>query len=189
MTCDGRFAAFILAIAIGAGISASAQSALERQLAGALQARDDKLDIEKTRRKPEWKLKPGSSAGKGCAVTYYDGEQALGYLGPSADWNEAFVIVTGPAIPVAPKAVSAKVTMSTEGEPDRNVTATHLTLDGETYGMIVFLLPSIEAGLDVMQDVEGVAVKLDKKPVFSLRWADGHAARDKMRACLTGTTG
>lgn len=188
MTRFGPVIASMLAITICAG--AVAQSALERQLAGALQSRDDKLDIEKTKRTPEWKLTHnGGASGKGCSITYHAGEQALGYLGPSADWNEAFVIVTGPAIPIVPKAVSAKVTMSTEGEPDRNVTATHLTLDGEKQGMIIFLLPSIEAGLDVMQDVEGVAVKLDKKPVFSLRWADGHAARDKMRACLAGTTG
>ena len=52
--------------------------------------------------------------------------------------------------------------------------------------MILFSLPNVEAGLDVMQDTEGVRVTIDKKQVFSLAWKDGHAARDRMRACLAG---
>lgn len=52
--------------------------------------------------------------------------------------------------------------------------------------MILFSLPTIQAGLDVMQDVEGVRVIIDKKQVFSLSWKGGHAARDQMRACLAG---
>lgn len=73
--------------------SASAQTALEQQLAGALEARNDKLDLDTTKLKSEWKLaQQGKVAGKGCSITYYSGTggQAMAYVGPTADWDEAF---------------------------------------------------------------------------------------------------
>lgn len=169
--------------------SVVAQSALERQLAGAFGARNDKLDIDKSKRKPEWKQAQYSKTpGKGCVITYYSGDQAVSYLGPTDNMSEAFVSVTNSAIPNASKPVVVNVTLSTEGEPERTVPATHLTINGLDQGMILFLLPNIESGLDVMKDVEGIRVTMNKKLVFNLRWNGGHAARDKMRACLNRTT-
>jgi hypothetical protein len=181
------------ALLLGSAGSASAQTALERQLAGALEARNDKLNLDFTQLKSEWKLAHnGDVAGKGCSITYYSGTggQAMAYVGPTADWNEAFFIVTGALVPEVAEPMPKKITLSTDGEPDRTVIANLLTIPGEKEGeatpMILFSLANIESGLDVMQDVEGVRVTIDKKPVFNLRWSGGHAARDQMRACLAG---
>lgn len=175
------------AILAGLAVGAAAQSPLEKQLAGALGARNDKLDPDKTKRKPEWKLAHYSKTPrKGCAITYYAGEQAVSYIGPSDNINEAFVSVTSAAIPNIAKPNIIKVTLAADGEPDRIVPATHLSIAGLDQGLILFLLPNIESALVTMQDVAGVRVVLDKKPVFNLRWEGGHAARDKMRACLAG---
>lgn len=184
------------ALLLGSAGSASAQTALERQLAGALEARDDKINLDTTQLKSEWKLAHnGQVAGKGCSITYYSGTggQAMAYVGPTADWNEAFFLVSGDSVPQVDTPTPKKVTLSTDGEPDRTVTANLLTIQGEKPGeataMVLFSLPSVEAGLDVMQDTEGVRVTIDKKHVFSLAWKDGHAARDQMRACLAGKVG
>ncbi len=170
-----------------------AQTALEKQLAGALGARKDRLNTDTTKLKPEWKLaQNGKTSGKGCSITYYSGTraQAMAYVGPTANWKEAFFLVSGDSVPQVAAPTAKKITLSTDGEADRTVTANLLTIkgekEGETIPMILFSLPSIGAGLDIMQDVEGVRVTIDKKQVFSLSWKDGHAARDKMRACLAG---
>lgn len=179
--------AILGALLLGLAAGAASQSPLEKQLAGALGARNDKLDPDKTKRKPEWKLAHYSKTPrKGCAITYYAGEQAVSYIGPSDNINEAFVSVTSSAIPNIEKPNIIKVTLSADGEPDRIVPATHLSIDGLDQGLILFLLPNIESALETMQDVAGVRVMLDKKPVFNLRWEGGHVARDKMRACLAG---
>jgi hypothetical protein len=181
------------ALLLGLAAGAVAQSALEKQLAGALEARKDKINLDTTKLKSEWKLaKNGNVAGKGCSITYYSGTggQAMAYVGPTADWKEAFFLVSGESVPQVAEPTPKKITLSTDGEPDRTVTANLLTIKGEKPGevtaMILFSLPSVEAGLDVMQDTEGVRVTIDKKQVFSLAWKDGHAARDQMRACLAG---
>lgn len=118
------------------------------------------------------------------------GGQAMAYVGPTADWNEAFFLISGDSVPQVAEPTPKKITLSTYGEPDRTVTANLLTIKGEKVGeataMILFSLPSVEAGLEVMQDVEGVRVTMDKQQVFSLSWKDGHAARDQMRVCLVG---
>jgi hypothetical protein len=181
------------ALLLGLAGSAAAQTALEKQLAGALEARKDKVNLDTTKLKSEWKLaQNGKVAGKGCVITYYSGltDAAMAYVGPTADWNEAFFLVSGNSVPQVAEPTPKKITLSTDGEPDRTVTANLLTIKGEKAGeataMILFSLPNVEAGLDVMQDSEGVRVTIDKKQVFSLAWKDGHAARDQMRACLAG---
>jgi hypothetical protein len=189
----GNLKIILGALLLGLAGSASAQTALEKQLAGALEARKDKLNLDTTKVKSEWKLAHnGKTSGKGCVITYYSGlsDAALAYVGPTADWNEAFFLVSGSSVPQVAEPTPRKITLSTDGEPDRTVTANLLTIKGEKAGeataMILFSLPSVEAGLDVMQDSEGVRVTIDKKQVFSLAWKDGHAARDQMRACLAG---
>lgn len=181
------------ALLLGLAGSASAQTALEKQLGGALEARKDALNLDTTKLKSESKLaQNGKVAGKGCSITYYSGTggQAMAYVGPTADWNEAFFLVSGDSVPQVAEPTARKIALSTDGEPDRTVTANLLTIKGEKEGeraaMILFSLPSVEAGLDVMQDVEGVRVTMDKQQVFSLSWKDGHAARDQMRVCLVG---
>jgi hypothetical protein len=188
-----HYRAIVGALLIGLAASAAAQSPLERQLAGALEARKDKINLDTTKLKSEWKLaQNGKVAGKGCSITYYSGTggQAMAYVGPTTDRKEALFLVSGDSVPQVAKPTAKKITLSTDGEPDRTVTANLLTINGEKEGeataMILFSLPSIEAGLDVMQDTEGVRVTIDKKQVFSLSWKGGNAARDEMRACLAG---
>jgi hypothetical protein len=177
---------FIAALAVpGLATVANAESALQKQLAGALQNKDDHVVANGKAKEPQWfARKNGSKPGKGCTITFASGNSALGYLGPSDDWNEAFFLVTGPGVEPAKKTKSVKVTLSTDGEPDRTVTATHISIDNEPNGMIIFLLPNIDAALDIMQDQEGVRVSMAGAQIFSSAWTKGHAARDQMRACL-----
>lgn len=166
---------------------AVAQSALQRQLAGAMQSKDDSVTKSGKPKPPQWYAKKnGKHPGKGCTITFASGDSAIGYLGPSDDWNEAFFLVSGPNVPAPSKAKSVKVTLSTDGEPDRTVTATHIGIDDEPNGLVIFLLPTIDAALDVMQNEEGVRVSMAGTQIFASAWTKGHEARDKMRACLAG---
>ena len=165
----------------------AAQSPLQRQLAGAMESKEDGVTKSGRPKPPQWYAKKnGKLSGKGCTITFADGDSAMGYLGPSDDWKESFFLVSGPDVPVQAKAKSVKVTLSTDGEPDRTVTATQIGIDGEQNGLVIFLLPSIDAALDVMQNEEGVRVSMAGSQIFASAWTKGHEARDKMRACLAG---
>ena len=83
-------------------------------------------------------------------------------------------------------AVHQCIVSKLRGEPDRTVTATQIGIDGEQNGLVIFLLPSIDAALDVMQNEEGVRVSMAGSQIFASAWTKGHEARDKMRACLAG---
>ena len=90
------------AAALTFATGAAAKSPLEKQLAGALEARKDKLNLDTTKVKSEWKLAHnGKTSGKGCVITYYSGltDAAMAYVGPTADWNEAFFLVSGDLVP------------------------------------------------------------------------------------------
>ncbi|NJM49616.1 MAG: hypothetical protein HC843_00870 [Sphingomonadales bacterium] len=136
---------------------------------------------------PYWKLfNNPETPSKGCSISHFNEDNLVAYLGPTQDSQASIFLVTGPKVPVSKKAKQVKATLSTNGESDQTVNVTHWTLPDFKHGVIIFTLPSIDIALDAMEDEEGVRVSLDGKQIFESAWTKGHAARNKMRKCLTG---
>ncbi len=162
---------------------ANANSALEAQLAKAFKP----FQGDATAPQPSthgWRAGDDSNAeGVGCAMTYVQGDLALGYIGPSRDWDYSYFFVSGPDVPIATTAKEVRVTLTTGLDRPQHVKAIHHPVQGRR-AAILFQLTDFRAALDAMEDSVEVAVSLDGASVFVARWAGGFAARGRMRACL-----
>lgn len=127
-----------------------------------------------------------------CAMSYRDGINSIGYIGPSKGWDESYFFVTGPGIPRTSKTRSVRVRLATDGDADQTVRAFHYMVSSNK-SAILFKLTDFGAALDAMEDAEDIAIvlmepedPLYQQAIFTGRWVDGHAARAKIRACLAG---
>jgi hypothetical protein len=193
-----RVVAIAAAIPLLAAGPAAGQSDLDRQLAllfgdepSGPQAGAGKADAAP---KSGWihpELKAGNEVA--CAMSYRDGINSIGYIGPSKGWGESYFFVTGPSIPRTTKTRSVRVRLATDGDADQTVRAFHYMMSSNKWA-ILFKLTDFSAALDAMEDVEDIAIVLMEpddpqyqQAIFTGRWVGGHAARDKLRACLTRT--
>jgi hypothetical protein len=166
--------------------SAAANSALEEQLAEAFKPFQGEAATPQ-RSKGGWHGGDnGSRAGQSCAMTYVDGDLALGYIGPSKDWEYSYFFVSGPDVPIAAKAKEVGATLATGLDRPQQVKAIHHPVQGRR-SAVLFQLTDIQAALAAMQDSEAVAVSIEGAAVFNARWQGGFAARDRMRECLAAT--
>lgn len=193
-----RFAALAVAIPLLAAGPAAGQSDLDRQLAllagsdpPGPQGGSGKADAAP---KSGW-IHPEPKGGNeaSCAMSYRDGINSIGYIGPSKGWDESYFFVTGPSIPWTQKTRSVRVRLATDGDSDQTVRAFHYPISSRK-AAILFKLTDFPAALEAMEDVEDLAIVLMEpeepqyqQAIFTGRWVGGHAAREKIRACLAGT--
>lgn len=188
-------AVFAVAIPLLAAGPTPGKSDLDRQLA--LLAGDDpsvpQAGVGKADAAPKsgWihpELKGGDDAP--CAMSYRDGINSIGYIGPSKGWDESYFFVTGPSIPWTQKTRSVRVRLASDGDADQTVKAFHYPVSSRK-AAILFRLTDFPAALEAMEDVEDLAIVLMEpeepqyqQAIFTGRWVGGHAAREKIRACL-----
>lgn len=163
--------------------AAAANSALEAQLAKAFKP----FQGDAAAPQPSsgaWRAGEERNAeGAGCAMTYVQGDLALGYIGPSKEWNYSYFFVSGPDVPIASMPREVRVTLRTGLDRPQHLKAIHHPVQGRR-AAVLFQLTDFRAALDAMEDSVDVAVSLDGASVFAARWVGGFAARDRMRACL-----
>lgn len=129
--------------------------------------------------------------GKACAMIYRDGMNKMGYIGPSPGWKESYFFVSGPSVPFTTSPDIIRVAMVTEDDAGGTVKAINYRVDKTTFA-ILFQLTDFDVALDAMGDRENVAIlNMEERrglasgqSIFSGRWSGGHAAREKLRACL-----
>lgn len=193
-----RLAAIAVAIPLLAAGPAAGQSDLDRQLA--LLAGGNPSDPQGGAGKADAAPKSGwihpelkGANDVPCAMSYRDGINTIGYIGPSKGWDESYFFVTGPSIPRTSKTRSVRVRLATDGDADQTVRAFHYMMSSNKWA-ILFKLTDFPAALDAMEDVEDIAIVLMEpddpqyqQAIFTGRWVGGHAAREKLRACLATT--
>jgi hypothetical protein len=178
--------------------SANAQSALERQMSRAMQSQTDSTPSPagaanaqktgKTRDTPPqsgWRsLTDGKNEQDGCSITYQRDRISMGYVGPTKDSKDSFFFVSGPEIPPATqKPERVAVVLKAGNDPEQSVQVFHFVLDTGP-SAILFRLDGLAKALDVMADAEKLRVSMGGAVVFNGDWTGGHAAREKLRACL-----
>lgn len=142
--------------------------------------------------KPAWEVMAADIGKKDapCMMRYRDGTNVMGYIGPSKGWNESYFFVSGPNVPFTNYPDKLRVALVSDGDENQTVKAFHYPAGKNQYALL-FKLTDFAAALDVMDDSEDVAVLLMeetdfkyKQSLFSGGWTGGHAAREKLRACL-----
>jgi hypothetical protein len=175
---------------------AQAESTLDRYLkknseaGSAAKPQADIVGVQKVYKSAEgyWRLDHTRTVGGFCAITYVAGAYSAGYLGSSPGSVDSYIVFIGPTIPPAKKVVRKKMTLTAASDGQiSSVTAYHgPNAQAPGAGIVSFRLTSIGEAIDMISDVEELAVSMDGKRVFSIKWSGGHTARSAMQACLGG---
>ncbi|MBW4620380.1 MAG: hypothetical protein KME17_13635 [Cyanosarcina radialis HA8281-LM2] len=56
----------------------------------------------------------------------------------------------------------------------------------DKYGTIAFAVPTLEAALGGMEDIQSFEVAIDDRTVLKIQWHNGLMARNKLRDCANG---
>ena len=185
----------LVAMLTGVATPAIAKSDLEKQLAVMIGEDPGQATAGKAKgappRKSGWIHRElNGKAGRACSMVYRDGVNSMGYIGPSSDWKKSYFFVSGPNVPYTNNPHAIRVALVSDGDSDQIVKAFNYRVDKNNFA-ILFELTDFSAALDVMDDQENVAVVMrdetsarNKQSLFSGSWVGGHAAREKIRACL-----
>jgi hypothetical protein len=133
-----------------------------------------------------WRLDDTRPTGGSCSITYVAGSYHAGFVGPSAESPDAITVFIGPSIPATKKAIRKKMMMLS---PSDGQSASVFALHGpngqnKDSGIITFRINNIHEAMQQLTDAGEVAVSMDDKQVFSIKWKGGHAARKAMQKCL-----
>ncbi|OYY74840.1 MAG: hypothetical protein B7Y40_02500 [Gammaproteobacteria bacterium 28-57-27] len=125
-----------------------------------------------------------AAPGEDCAAFFWKGDGMVRLSGPGGDYKGALMTFWGASIPTPDKSQKVKVTLKQSGEAPQSVHAFNYKLPGDTFGSIVFAVPTIEALLDGMEDVASFNLEIDGTSVAKVEWHGGMAARDRLRKCV-----
>lgn len=135
-----------------------------------------------------WRLDDSRATGGACAITWTAVPYYAGYLGPSGNTGDSFIVFSGPTIPPIATGKNRKMTLTAADGKAQTVDAFHAPNTAQKDGgIILFRLTDMAAAMADMSDVENITIGIDKKPVFSIKWQGGHTARAAMNKCLAAS--
>jgi hypothetical protein len=137
----------------------------------------------------KWRLFPSPKSekkGEYCNIFFSRGGVILTVAGPGGDYKGAGLIFMSADIPRPKKQEIVKVTLIQNNEPPTTVKAFNYSNPDLPFGSIVVAVPSIDALLTNMEDVQRFDLQIDGKSVAKIRWHSGLAARAELRKCLSG---
>jgi hypothetical protein len=123
--------------------------------------------------------------GEYCVALFYRKGTILTLSGPGGDYKGALLSFWGQDIPRPKKLETVKVTLTQSNEPAQSVKALNYAVPGSEFGTISFVVPTIEAALAGIEDVQSFDVAIEGKLVAQIEWHSGLAARENLRKCLS----
>ncbi|WP_309732802.1 hypothetical protein [Chamaesiphon sp. OTE_75_metabat_556] len=147
-----------------------------------------------------WNLFPtsrlaGVKPGNYCAASFFKASMdpeakkapiMIDLLGPGGDYKGALLTFAAEAIPRPKTMKTITVTLIQNNEPPATVKAFNYTMPKLPFGVIAFAVPTIDAALAGMEDVQNFDVKIDGKSVAKTMWHSGLKMKDEFRKCLNG---
>ncbi|PZO35801.1 MAG: hypothetical protein DCF19_23140 [Pseudanabaena frigida] len=122
--------------------------------------------------------------GEYCSAFFWKKEGMVTLSGPGGEYRGALLTFWGKDIPRPDNVEKIKVSLTQSDGLLQTVYAFNYTKPGDTYGAISFAVPTLEAALAEMKDIESFDVAIDGKSVTKVEWHSGLMARDKLRECL-----
>lgn len=106
--------------------------------------------------------------------------------GPGGDYKGALLAFAAEAIPSPETMETITVTLTQSDYPPATVQAFNYSMHDLPYGVIAFAVPTIEAALAGMEDVQSFDIAIDGQSVARTTWHSGLKVRDEFRRCLNG---
>lgn len=147
-----------------------------------------------------WSLFPASTSeseapGEYCVASFFkasmdidanDAPVMINLSGPGGDFDGALLTFATEAIPKPETMQMITVTLFQNDYPPATVQAFNYSIPDLAYGVISFAVPTIEAALENMEDVQHFDVQIDGRSVANTTWHSGLQVRDEFRRCLAG---
>ena len=136
-----------------------------------------------------WRLFPtpqGQKSGEFCSAFFSRNGVMLNLSGPGGDYKGALLTFMSADIPKPDKMEVVKVTLTQDDEPPITTQAFNYSPPNMPFGAIVFAVPTIDAALSNMKDVQVFNVEMAGKSVAKINWHSGLAASGEIRRCLNG---
>lgn len=147
-----------------------------------------------------WTLFPTSVSGETapgeyCVASFFkasmnpdanDAPVMINLSGPGGDYEGALLTFASEAIPKPDTMQMIAVTLTQNNEPSVTVQAFNYSVPDLPFGVIALAVPTIEAALDGMEDVQSFDVAIDGRSVANTTWHSGLRVRDEFRRCLNG---
>jgi hypothetical protein len=133
---------------------------------------------------------PAATPGESCTAFWVRARgDILSISGPASHYEGGMLTFWSERIPKPDEVTTVTVTLTQSGYPAQTVKALNFAVPGLHFGAIGLTVPSIEAAIGSMLDDERMRLTLDGKEVASVAWSSGHAARDRLRACVARRAG
>lgn len=136
-----------------------------------------------------WKLFPtpqGQKSGEYCSAFFSRNGVMLTLSGPSGDYKGALLTFMSADIPRPDKMETVKVTLTQDDEPSITTNAFNYSPPNMPFGAIAFAVPTMDAALANMKNVQVFKVEMAGKPVAKIDWHSGLAASGELRRCVNG---
>jgi hypothetical protein len=136
-----------------------------------------------------WYYPEGDEAkGDVCVATFMSTKGGAVMMDWAGDQKGTFLAFFGAGIPRAEKIKTVKVSLIQSGET-QTVKAFHAPFfSSEELGMIMFAVPSTDALLTSIEDVQDFEVMQSGQTLILGEWHSGHEARDFLTGCVTART-
>lgn len=131
----------------------------------------------------------GARPGEYCAAMFARQGMSVTVLGPGGDYRGALMIFSAlddSAFPKSAQPTVIPVSLKQGSDPAATVRVFNFTIGQWQTPILAFAVPSIEAALQGMDDRLDFHLEHEGKPIGSIEWHSGHAARDALKQCLAG---
>jgi hypothetical protein len=136
-------------------------------------------------------VKPGSY----CVASFFKASMdpaankapvMINLVGPGSGYKGALFTFAAEGIPRPEKMKTITVTLLQNNDPPATVKAFNYTMPNLPFGAIAFAVPTIDAALAGIEDVQHLDVKIDGKSVAKTMWHSGLKVKNEFRKCLNG---
>ena len=131
-----------------------------------------------------FQAKEGAAPGEYCAAFYWKKDGFVRLSGPGGDYRGAMMTFWGHDIPRPANQTKVRVTLKQSKDQPQTVEAFNNFTPGDEYGFIAFAVPSVEALLGGMEDVQEFELEIDGKAVAKVDWHSGLMAQKKLADCV-----
>lgn len=146
-----------------------------------------------------WTLFPTVQAettpGEYCVASFFkasmdptanDAPVMINLSGPGGDYQGALLTFAADAIPKSETMKMIAVTLIQNNYPPATVQAFNYSVPDLPFGVISFAVPTIEAALAGMEDIQSFDIQIAGRSVVKATWHSGLQVRDEFRKCLDG---
>lgn len=121
--------------------------------------------------------------GERCAATFMNGDGMVGIAALGGYDDPALLLLSGADVPSPPQMAQIRATLHQTDERPQTVPVYSFRAPGTEVGTVAFAVPSLAAAAKGLADDAELAVDVDNKRIFSVRYHSGRRASAELERC------